>query len=131
MKNRKDENIETGYEIADMLNDIEGQKIIVLNQLRFPPFTMKKNATKTLKIFKAMEKIEAKARDLAVDGKMKSAKNSFAPLVADHPEMFKEANQWIKKSNNNPHDAAKMYMAMPDYQPGDLIPPLYQDVWMP
>lgn len=131
MKKRKDENTKTGDDVTEMLFDIEGQKIAILNQLRFPPFIIKANAMKTMKIFKEMEKIEAKTCNNVVAGKLNSVKNSFSPLVADYPEMFKEANQWIRKSNNNAFDAAKMYMDSPNYQPGDILAPLYQDGWMP
>jgi hypothetical protein len=131
MKNSKNENSEMGLDVSDIINDLDGQKIIVLNQFRFPPFTLRNNTPKMIKIFDEMMKIYSKSRNLAVGGKLKSAKQTFAPLVGNYPEMFKEANQWIKKSNNDPIRAAEIYRGTSEYKPGDLVAPLYQDGWVP
>lgn len=129
-KRPKEQMQEEQANIPALLMDLAGQKMNVLAQLRYPPFTLVQNYNKTKKIFADMEKIEAKVAKNVMDEKVSSVKDSFMPLVTEHKKMFSEAKTWMAKSGNSEEKAAEMYRATPEYKPGDITAPVYQAGWV-
>lgn len=117
--------------IQEAIQDLRTQSLFVSNKFKFPPFTEKANKDKTFDAFRKYEMIEQQTIENLNLGKIQTAQNVFAPLMAEFSSMFKEADNWIKKSNNDYVKAAEIYRASPSYKPGSLAAPIVTTGFVP
>jgi len=118
-------------ETQEAIKDLKNQSLSVSNKFKFPPFTETANQDEARNAYRQYEMIEQQTMKNLQTGKIQTAKNVFAPLMAEFSSMFKEADNWIKKSNNNYITAAEMYRASPSYKPGSLVAPIPTVGWVP
>jgi len=118
-------------EIEEAIKDLRQQSLSLYNKFKFPPFTLSADREKTYDARKQYEMIREQTFQNLQMGKIQTAQNAFAPLMAEFSSMFKEADNWIKKSNNDYIKAAEMYRASPSYKPGSLVAPIVTVGWVP